>query len=257
MFERPPEMRSKLSGSSTPGTFASNQDSTPARLIPSGVSAAVAASLACPSMSPGAYAAAIFDFGGVLTTSVWDSFASFCRKEGLEPDAVKKLFSSDPEALASLRKLEMGKSSEQEFEAEFGRLLGLENPEGLIDSMFEGMKPEPVMVEAVRELRGGGLKTGMLSNSWSTDHYDRDLLAELFDDVVISAEVQMHKPQPEIYELSAKRLEVEPAKCLFVDDLRENCEGAEEVGMTAIRFRDPAQTIAQLSELTGLELAPA
>jgi epoxide hydrolase-like predicted phosphatase len=151
----------------------------------------------------------------------------------------------------------MGKSSEQEFEAEFGRLLGLDNPEGLIDSMFEGMKPEPAMVEAVRELRAGDLRTGMLSNSWSTSHYDRDLLAELFDDVVISAEVGMHKPQPEIYELAAKRLEVEPAQCLFVDDLRENCEGAETVGMTAIRFRDSAQTIARLSELTGLALAPA
>jgi putative hydrolase of the HAD superfamily len=151
----------------------------------------------------------------------------------------------------------MGKSSEQEFETEFGRLLGLENPEGLIDSMVVGMKPEPAMVEAVRELRAGGFKTGMLSNSWSTDHYDRGLLAELFDDVVISAEVQMHKPQPEIYKVAAKRLEVEPSECLFVDDLRENCEGAEEVGMTAIRFRDPAQTIARLSDLTGLALAPA
>ena len=151
----------------------------------------------------------------------------------------------------------MGKSSEEEFEAEFGRLLGLEKPEGLIDSMFEGMKPEPAMVEAVRELRAGGLHTGMLSNSWSTAHYDRELLAELFDDIVISAEVGMHKPQPEIYRLAAKRLDVDPAQCLFVDDLRENCEGAETVGMTAIRFRDPAQAISRLAELTGLTLAPA
>jgi putative hydrolase of the HAD superfamily len=208
-------------------------------------------------MSRGAYAAALFDFGGVLTTSVWDSFAAFCRSEGLEPDAVKKLFSTDPGALAALRQLEMGNSSEEEFEAEFGRLLGLEKPEGLIDSMFEGMKPEPAMVEAVREIRAGGIKTGMLSNSWSVDHYDLDLLAELFDDVVISAEVRLHKPQPEIYRLAAERLEVEPERCLFVDDLRENCDGAEAVGMTAIRFRDPQQAIARLGELTGLDLAPA
>jgi len=208
-------------------------------------------------MARGAYAAAIFDFGGVLTTSVWDSFAAFCRSEGLEPDAVKKLFSTDPAALAALRRLEMGKSSEDEFEAEFGRLLGLEKPEGLIDSMFEGMKPEPAMVEAVRELRAGDIKTGMLSNSWSVDHYDRDLLAELFDDVVISAEVGLHKPQPEIYRLAAERLEVDPEACLFVDDLRENCEGAEAVGMTAIRFRDPQQTIARLAELTALDLTAA
>ena len=43
----------------------------------------------------------------------------------------------------------------------------------------------------------------------------------------------MHKPQPEIYRLAAERLEVAPEECLFVDDLRENCEGAEAVGMTA------------------------
>jgi putative hydrolase of the HAD superfamily len=74
---------------------------------------------------------------------------------------------------------------------------------------------------------------------------------------VISAEVKLHKPQPEIYRLAAERLQVEPERCLFVDDLRENCEGAEAVGMTAIRFRDPAQTIDKLAELTGLTLTPA
>ncbi len=46
-----------------------------------------------------------------------------------------------------------------------------------------------------------------------------------------------------------------PAECLFVDDLKENCEGAEAVGMTAIRYRDPPETIAELDELTGLSLA--
>src|SRR3954463_7147159 len=118
MLERPPEIRSKLSGSSTSGTFASNQPSTPARSIPSG------ASVACCPMSPGAYAAVLFDFGGVLTTSVWDSFAAFCRTEGLEPDSIKKLFKTDPEALEDLRKLEVGEMSEYDFEAVFGKRLG-------------------------------------------------------------------------------------------------------------------------------------
>ena len=113
------------------------------------------------------------------------------------------------------------------------------------------------MVDAVRDLRRSGLKTSLVSNSWSTAHYDRELLAELFDDTVISAEVHMHKPQPEIYRLAAERLEVDPAACVFVDDLQENCEGAEAVGMTAIRHRAPAETIARLSELTGVALAPA
>jgi epoxide hydrolase-like predicted phosphatase len=205
----------------------------------------------------GAYAAVLFDFGGVLTTSVWDSFAAFCRGEGLDPDAIKNLFRTDPEALKELRALETGELSESDFEATFGRRLGLKNPDGLIDSMFVGMKPVASMVDAVREIRASELLTGLLSNSWSTAHYDRKLLEELFDAVVISAEVGLHKPQPEIYLLAAERLEAEPAECIFVDDLKENCEGAEAVGMTAIRHRSADETIARLRELTGLSLTAA
>lgn len=208
-------------------------------------------------MSEPRFRAALFDFGGVLTTSVWDSFAAFCRSEGLDADAVKNLFRTDQEALADLRGLEMGTLSESEFETSFGRRLGLHNAENLIDSMFAGMKPLEPMVAAVREIRRGGLRTGLITNSWSTAHYDRELLAELFDDVVISAEVGLHKPQSEIYQLAADRIGVQPEACLFVDDLRENCEGAEAVGMTAIRHRDAPATIAKLSELTGLPLGAA
>ncbi len=199
----------------------------------------------------------LFDFGGVLTTSVWDSFAAFCRSEGLDPNAIKDLFRTDPEALRDLRGLETGDLSESEFEATIGKRLGLENPDGLIDSMFTGMKPLEPMVDAVREIHATELLTGLVSNSWSTAHYDRKLLAELFDTVVISAEVGLHKPQPEIYRLVAERLEVEPAQCIFVDDLKENCDGAEGVGMTAIRHRDPDESIARLGELTGIALTPA
>jgi putative hydrolase of the HAD superfamily len=197
----------------------------------------------------------MFDFGGVLTTGVWDSFADFCRREGLKPDTVKELFRTDPEAIRELRLLETGAISETEFEQAFGRRLGLEDPVHLIDSMFAGMRPDEAMVAAVKELREAGLLTGLITNSWSTAHYDRKLIAELFDTAVISAEVRMHKPQPEIYRLAAERLEVEPAKCIFVDDLRENCEGAEAVGMTAVRHRNAPETIAELTELTGISLA--
>jgi epoxide hydrolase-like predicted phosphatase len=206
-------------------------------------------------MSPGAYAAVLFDFGGVLTTSVWDSFAAFCRSEGLDDDAVKNLFRTDPEAMQELRELETGAITEQEFERRFGLRLGLEDPDHLIDSMFSGMRPDPQMVAAVKELRAAGVLTGLLSNSWSTAHYDRQLLEELFDAAVISAEVGMHKPQPEIYRLAAERLGVKPEECIFVDDLRENCEGAEAVGMTVVRHRDAPETIARLTELTGVSLA--
>ncbi len=203
------------------------------------------------------FRAVFFDFGGVLTTSVWDSFAAFLRGEGLDPDTIKNLLRHDPDALADLRGLETGELTEGEFEKKFGRRLGLKDPEGLIDSMFAGMQPDEAMVAACREVRSAGLLTGLITNSWSTAHYDRHLLAELFDTAVISAEVHLHKPQPEIYRLAAERLEVATEECIFVDDLRENCEGAEAVGMTAVRHRNPPETIARLTELTGVALAPA
>ncbi|MFN2611918.1 MAG: HAD family hydrolase [Solirubrobacterales bacterium] len=197
--------------------------------------------------------ALVFDFGGVLTNPVWESFAAFCLEEGLEPETIKQLFRRDPGALAELRALETGELEEKEFEAGFSRRLGIENSDGLIERLFAGMKPEEQMLEAVRTARAGGLKTALLSNSWSVDHYDRELLAELFDVSVISGEVGMHKPQLQIYELTARRLELEPSQCALIDDLRENCEGAEAIGMTAIRHRDPAETIARLGELTSIE----
>ena len=191
----------------------------------------------------------LVDFGGVLTTSVWNSFADFCRHKGLAEDAVRAMFRDDPAALAELRELETGRLSEEEFERRFAERLGLDDAEDLIDSMFRGMRPSEPMVAAVRAARAGGIRTGLLSNSWSTSHYDRASLSELFDTVVISADVGLHKPQPEIYLLASKQLEIEPARCVFVDDLRENCAGAEAVGMTAILHRDVAATVAKLQEL--------
>jgi epoxide hydrolase-like predicted phosphatase len=191
----------------------------------------------------------LVDFGGVLTTSVWDSFAAFCRDKGLAEDSVLRLFREDPAALADLRQLETGRIQEDEFERRFAERLGLDEATDLIDSMFRGMKPSEPMVAAVRAARASGVRTGLVSNSWSTSHYDRAMLAELFDAAVISAEVGMHKPQPEIYLLASQRVRVEPERCVFIDDLRENCAGAEAVGMTAILHRNAAATVARLEEL--------
>jgi epoxide hydrolase-like predicted phosphatase len=198
----------------------------------------------------------LVDFGGVLTTSVWNSFADFCREQDLPEDSMRRLFREDPAALADLRELETGRMDEPEFERRFAERLGLEDAADLIESMFRGMKPCEPMVAAVAAARAGGVRTGLVSNSWSTTHYDRALLAELFNAVVISAEVGLHKPQPEIYLLASKRLAVEPERCVFVDDLRENCAGAEAVGMTAILHREVADTVARMEELLGFT-APA
>ncbi len=72
--------------------------------------------------------------------------------------------------------------------------------------------------------------------------------------MVISGEVGLHKPEPEIFELGAQRVGLAPAECVFVDDLRENCEGAEAVGMTAVLHRGSDSTLPRLEGLLGVEL---
>jgi putative hydrolase of the HAD superfamily len=194
----------------------------------------------------------LVDFGGVLTTNIWISFQAFCRAEGLDPGAVKDAFRADGAGLRLLRALETGELDDAEFERRFGALLGVE-PTDLVARLFAGLGPDEAMIGAVTAVRGAGVPTGLISNSWGTGIYERAPL-ELFDATVISGDVGLHKPQPEIYLLGAERLGVPVERCAFVDDLRENVAGAEEVGMTAVLHRDTADTIARLERLFGLEL---
>jgi len=196
----------------------------------------------------------LVDFGGVLTTNVFDSFKAFCVSEGLDPDTVRRLFREDPVALAELRRLEKGELTEEEFSERFGPMLGVSNSEGLVDRLFAGMGPDEPMIEAVKTAKRSGIKTGLISNSWGHGRYDRDAFPEMFDGVVISGEVGLYKPEPEIYRLGAERIGLAPEDCVFVDDLKENCAGAAAVGMTPILHRGAGTTLPELERLLELEL---
>jgi putative hydrolase of the HAD superfamily len=196
----------------------------------------------------------LVDFGGVLTTNVFEAFREFCRREGLDPDTVKRLFREDPAALGELRRLERGEIDEDEFAERFGPMLGVKETSGLVDRLFSGMAPDEPMIEAVRAAKRAGIRTGLISNSWGSGRYDRDSFPELFDGVVISGEVGLNKPDPEIFRVAAKAIDVDPSACVFVDDLKENCAGAEAVGMTAILHRGAEETLPRLEELLGVSL---
>lgn len=198
----------------------------------------------------------LVDFGGVLTTNVFDSFKAFCRAEGLPEDTVKQIFRDrEGEGLALLRRLEKGEITATEFSDGFAPILGV-SPDNLVERLFGGIGPDEPMLEAIRCARRAGVKTGLISNSWGNGlAYDPELLRELFDAVVISGEVGLHKPQPEIYRLAADRIGVPPENCVFVDDLRENCVGAEAVGMRAILHRGADGTLPQLEELLGVPVS--
>jgi putative hydrolase of the HAD superfamily len=195
----------------------------------------------------------LIDWGGVLTTDLFASFASFCEAEGLEAAKVRDLFRSDEAARDLLVELECGRLEEPEFEQRFAPLLGVEH-EGLVERMFAGSGPDARMLGAVKAARDAGVRTGLISNSWGVERYPKDLMDELFDGVVISGLVGMRKPTPEIYSMGADAVGLPPNECVYVDDLGFNLKPAKELGMATILHSDAEETIARLEELLGVTL---
>lgn len=188
-----------------------------------------------------------------MTSNVFDTFSAFCESEGLAADTIRDRFRNDRDSRELLIALETGQLSEEEFEPRFAAILGVPAP-GLIDRMFSAGQSDDEMLAAVLRVRAAGIATGLISNSWGTRRYDRALLGELFDGVVISGEVGVRKPTPAIYELGAARIGLEPAQCVFVDDLEFNLEPAAELGMATVHHRSFEQTIVELERLFGRDL---
>jgi len=197
----------------------------------------------------------LVDWGGVMTTDVFSSFAAFCVREGLAEDAVKQLFRSDLTARGLLAGLETGAVLEQEFEDGIAALLNVPAP-GLIGRMMRDARLEPRMVEAVLTARAAGVLTGLVSNSWGSGGYPREKFAELFVGVVISGEAKVRKPSREIYELGAEAIGLRPDQCVFVDDLRGNLKPAQELGMAVVHHTSVDETLERLSDLLAVDLAP-
>ncbi|MFC1415006.1 HAD family hydrolase [Streptacidiphilus sp. N1-12] len=194
----------------------------------------------------------LVDWGGVLTSNVFDAFAAFGEREGISPDAVAQLFRTDPAARELLVGLETGRLPEPEFEQGFAALLGVP-PTGLIDRLLGSVQPEPRMCAAVAAARSQGVATGLLSNSWGLSGYPAALLTELFTGVVISGSVGLRKPTPEIYRLAARSLGLRPDQCVFVDDLPGNLAPARDLGMATVHHVSIDRTLAELTELLGVD----
>ncbi|HZE05318.1 MAG TPA: hypothetical protein VE127_08850, partial [Solirubrobacteraceae bacterium] len=121
------------------------------------------------------YRGLLVDWGGVMTTNVFDSFRAFCAQEGLSPETVGERFRSDPESRELLVGLENGALPETEFERRFAAIIGVA-ADGLIERMFAAGRPDQAMQDAVARARAAGIRTGLISNSWGTGRYDRALL---------------------------------------------------------------------------------
>jgi putative hydrolase of the HAD superfamily len=205
--------------------------------------------------------ALVVDYGGVLTNSLRETMGDWMAAERIDPQrysaTMREWLAAGAEANIA-HQLETGAITPAEFERQFARLLvredgSIPDPEGLLQRMFAGFRDDDGMIGVVRRARAAGLRTAMLSNSWG-NQYDQELLAELFDTAVISGEVGLRKPEPEIYRLVASRLGVLPAQCVFVDDLAPNVRGAVAVGMVGVHHLDTETTVTELEALFGLPL---
>jgi putative hydrolase of the HAD superfamily len=194
------------------------------------------------------YRGLLVDYGGVLTTSPFGSFAEFCAQEGVATETLTRALRSDPDCRRLLIALETGRLAEEEFESGMAAILGVAAP-GLIARMFAGSRPDSTMRAAIGAVRQAGVRTALVSNSWGTGGYDRELLKELFDAVVISGEVGIRKPAPDIYALAARRIGLSPQQCVLIDDLAFNLEPAAQLGMATIHHVASKRTVAELERL--------
>jgi epoxide hydrolase-like predicted phosphatase len=199
----------------------------------------------------GHYHGLLVDYGGVLTTNLFDSFRAFCRAEDLDPATITQLFRQDRSCRELLIGLETGELPEQEFEPQFAAMLGVAH-EGLIDRRFAGCASDETMLSAVVRARQAGICTGLISNSWGTRRYDRTRLSEWFDGLMISGEVGIRKPAPQIYELGAESVGLAPGDCVFVDDVPFNLGPAGALGMATVQHIHTRQTLDELERLLGM-----
>lgn len=207
----------------------------------------------------------IVDWGGVMTNSIPDTMRAWIAADRIDADsylAVMRTWvvaaytdSSQPNPIHAL---ERGECTDEEFEqllaAELRDVDGQPVPAaGLLRRMFAGGVIEPEMVGLIRSLRRAGLRTALLSNSWGDTGfaYPRDLLGDLFDVVVISAEVGMRKPEEQIFRHTASLLGLELAECAFIDDVEANITAAAALGLAALHHQEVAQTLAGLAGLLG------
>lgn len=205
-----------------------------------------------------AITAVVFDYGGVLTTPIGDSIASWLETDGIRPDSfsatLKEWLGRDAEVGTPIHRLETGELSVPEFDALLAsRLTTFDgtpvDPSGVLRRLFAGMGADERMYDLIADLRTAGVRTALLSNSWGNT-YPRDRLAALMDVTVISGEVGLRKPDPEIYRTTLDRLGItDPATAVFVDDAAPNIAGAEAIGMRGLLHTDAAATRTALAAL--------
>ncbi|EKS34267.1 MAG: putative hydrolase of the HAD superfamily [Afipia broomeae] len=206
--------------------------------------------------------AVIWDFGGVLTTSPFEAFARYEKERGLPVDIIRRTNAANhfENAWAKFERAEVDLATFDELFAAESLALGAEVRGRDVVPLLSG-DPRPEMVEALRRVKQH-FKTGCITNNLPANAmgssggralYVAETMA-LFDHVIESAKIGLRKPDPRIYQMMVAALDVDPKKCVYLDDLGVNLKPAREMGMTTIKVIDAPQAIRDLEAATGLAL---
>jgi len=197
--------------------------------------------------------AVIFDFGGVLVRMVDDRpRLKLAEQLGVPLSRLDDLvYFSDSAKKASKGEINVG----QHWEA-VGETLGIqpEDMPGFLEQYWSADDVNWKLLGFIKSLHPR-YKVGLLSNAWDDlrqTMHERWNMDVLFDDLVISAEVGMVKPDPRIFHYALERLGVQPKEAVFIDDTLVNVEAARRQGLEAIQFLDTEQTLADLQGVLGV-----
>jgi glucose-1-phosphatase len=193
--------------------------------------------------------AVFFDFGGVIMRTEYQApRQKLAERFNMDYDEIDKaVFGSD-----SARRASLGEIAEDEHWSEV--LKRFKQPasesKSFRDQFFGGDMVDRRLVEYIRSLRAG-FHVGMISNAWSglRDFLAKERLLDVFDTVIISAEVHTVKPSAKIYELALEQAKVDPGEAVFVDDMPENISACRKVGMTGVLFNDPEKSLDRLQRV--------
>ena len=207
--------------------------------------------------------AVIWDFGGVFTSSPFEAFARYESERGIPVGTIRKINSTNPETNA-WAKFEQSLVDIDGFDRLFlaeAAVLGHTIPGRDMLTLLSG-DFRPDVIEALRRIKREYL-TGCITNNMPHNAaggtaagrslYSQDIM-QLFDVVIESAKIGIRKPDPRIYTMMCEQLAVEPAACVFLDDLGPNLKPARAMGMTTIKVESGPQAVAELEAATGLKL---
>lgn len=211
--------------------------------------------------------AVLWDFGGVLTTSPFDSFRAYEAENGLPEGAIRQLNATNPDHNAWAR-FERGEVTVEEFAKLFEREASdaghTLDATALLSTLSGELRPG--MVEALRRCHAR-LKTGLLTNNFSAGEDNLSVqeagrvtagyapVMDLFDAVVQSSIAGCRKPDPRFYRIALDLLGIEPEHAVFLDDLGVNLKPARQMGMITIKVVDPDLAIQELEEVVGFPLS--